>query len=187
MTLLVSGLLVFFAIHLVPAAPGLHARMTARMGKKGWKGFMALIALGGFLTIIAGWQRAPFVSVYAPPAFGHWMPRIFMLPALVLLAAAYIPSNVKRFTRHPMLWGTVIWAAAHLFANGDVRSLLLFGGFLAWALLEMWLLNRRGAFLSEQKVDWYYEAAVAAAGVIAYALLARFHGVFFGIPVATAG
>jgi uncharacterized membrane protein len=130
-----------------------------------------------------GWRRAPMVPVYAPPEWGHWLPRTLMLPALMLLAAAYIPSNVKRFTRHPMLWGTVLWAVAHLVANGDGRSLLLFGTFGAWALFDMWSANRRGAALRDQPLRLRYELAVIAAGIAAYALLARFHGSLFGVPV----
>jgi len=183
MEILVIGLVIFFGIHLIPAAPELHGRLKARMGAHGWKGFMALIAIAGFAMIVLGWQRAPFAPVYTPPAFGHWLPRIVMLPALILLAAAYMPSNIKRFTRHPMLWATVLWAVAHLFANGDLRSLLLFGSFLIWALFDMWSANRRGAYLSEQRIAWFYELAVIAAGVVTYALLARFHGTLFGVPV----
>lgn len=182
MALLIIGLVVFFGIHLVPAAPRLHVRLQSRMGDHGWKGFMALIAIAGFVLIVVGWQRTPFISVYPPPAFGRMMPHLLMLPALILLAAAYIPSNIRRFTRHPMLWGTVLWATAHLFANGDLRSLLLFGTFLAWSLFDMWSANRRGAYLSEQRIAWFYEVAVVAAGLAAYALLARFHGTLFGMP-----
>ncbi|HLU05859.1 MAG TPA: NnrU family protein, partial [Woeseiaceae bacterium] len=149
----------------------------------GWKGIMSVIALAGFVMIVLGWQRAPFVPVYSPPEWGHWLPRILMLPALMLLAAAYIPSNVKRYTRHPMLWATVIWAIAHLFANGDRRSLLLFGSFLLWSLFDMWSANRRGASLRDQPVGLSYELAVIAAGIVAYLLFARFHGALFGVPV----
>lgn len=183
MTLLITGLLVFFGIHLVPAAPRLHARVKTRMGENGWKGFMSLIAIVGFVLIIIGWQRTPFIPVYTPPGFGHLVPRILMLPALILLAAACIPSNIKRFTRHPMLWGTVLWAVAHLFANGDLRSLLLFGTFLVWSLFDMWSANRRGAYLSEQRVAWYYEAVVVGAGTIAYLVFTRFHASLFGVAV----
>lgn len=183
MELLLIGLIIFFGIHLVPAAPTLHARLATRMGEYGWKGFMSLIAIAGFVLIVIGWQHAAFVPVYAPPEFGHWLPRILMLPALILLFAAYIPSNIKRFTRHPMLWGTVLWAVAHLFANGDLRSIILFGSFLVWALFAMWSLNRRGAKLSERQIPWYYELAVVVVGTIAYILLARFHGSLFGMPI----
>jgi uncharacterized membrane protein len=181
--LLIIGLVIFFGIHLVPAAPALHDSLVRRMGKNGWKLVMSLVAIAGFVMIVRGWQRAPFVSVYLPPEWGHWLPRILMLPALVLLAAAYIPSNVKRFTRHPMLWATVVWAVAHLFANGDRRSLLLFGSFAVWALFDMWSANRRGAALKEKTVRLGYEAAVVVTGVVAYALFARFHGALFGVPV----
>ncbi|MBW3567410.1 MAG: NnrU family protein [Proteobacteria bacterium] len=183
MEILVIGLVIFFGIHLVPAAPALHRNLQARMGVMGWKGFMALIAIAGFVLIVIGWQRSAFVPVYAPPEFGVWMPRILMLPALILLVAAYLPSNIKRFTRHPMLWGTVLWALAHLFANGDLRSILLFGTFLAWSLFDMWSANRRGARRVEQRIPWFYEAFVFGGGLLAYGLLARFHGALFGMPV----
>ena len=174
--------MVFFGIHLVPAAPRLKESIAARMGRHGWRGAMSLVSIAGFVMIVMGWQRAPFVPVYSPPEWGHWLPRVLMFPALMLLAAAYIPSSVKRFTRHPMLWATVIWAISHLFANGDLRSLLLFGSFGAWALFDMWSANRRGAALREQPVALRYEAMVVLAGFVAYALFARFHGALFGVP-----
>ena len=179
----ITGLIVFFGIHLMPAAPALHDALVRRIGANGWKGVMSVIAIAGFALIVIGWQRAPIVPVYTPPQWGHWLPRILMLPALMLLAAAYIPSNVKRFTRHPMLWATVVWAVAHLFANGDRRSLLLFGSFAVWALFDMWSANRRGAALREGRVSPGYEAAVVVAGIVAYLLFARFHGALFGVPL----
>jgi uncharacterized membrane protein len=181
--LLISGLVVFFGIHLVPAAPRLKESLAGRMGRHGWRGVMSLVSIAGFAMIVMGWQRAPFVPVYSPPEWGHWLPQVLMLPALMLLAAAYIPSSVKRVTRHPMLWATVIWAMSHLFANGDVRSLLLFGSFGVWALFDMWSANRRGATRKKQPVALRYEAMVAAAGFVAYGLFARFHGALFGVPV----
>jgi uncharacterized membrane protein len=173
----------FFGIHLVPTATGLHASLVRRMGENGWKGVMSLFAIAGFALIVIGWQQSPFLALYTPPDWGHWLPRTLMLPALMLLGAAYIPSNVKRYTRHPMLWGTVIWAVAHLFANGDARSLLLFGSFGVWALFDMWSANRRGAALEHQRVSMGYELAVIAVGVVAYLLFGRFHGALFGVPV----
>jgi uncharacterized membrane protein len=181
--LLIIGLVVFFGIHLVPAAPRLKESIVGRLGGHGWRGVMALVAIAGFAMIVTGWQRAPFVPVYSPPAWGHWLPRLLMLPVLTLLAAAYIPSGVKRVTRHPMLWATVIWAISHLFANGDLRSLLLFGSFGVWALFDMWSANRRGATLREQPVALRYEGMVVVTGIAAYLLFARFHGALFGVPV----
>jgi uncharacterized membrane protein len=144
---------------------------------------MSLVSIAGFAMIVMGWQRAPFVPVFSPPEWGHWLPRVLMLAALMLLAAAYIPSGVKRFTRHPMLWAAVIWGISHLLANGDSRSILLFGSFAAWALFDMWSANRRGATLKEQPVPLRYEAMVVAVGVVAYLLFSRFHGALFGVPV----
>jgi uncharacterized membrane protein len=173
---------IFLGIHLVPAAQGVHGTLVRRLGAQRWKGVMSLVAIAGFVVVVLGWQRAPVVPLYQPPDQGQWLPRILMLPALMLLAAACIPSNVKRFTRHPMLWGTFIWAVAHLFANGDLRSLLLFGSFGAWALFDMWSANRRGAALKERPVSLRFEAVVVVAGIVGYALLAYFHAALFGVP-----
>ena len=68
-------------MHLVPAMPQFHGRLKARMGENGWKGFMSLIAIAGFVLIVIGWQHTAFVPVYTPPAFGHLMSRILTLPA----------------------------------------------------------------------------------------------------------
>jgi hypothetical protein len=181
--LLIAGLVVFLGIHLVPAAPRLKDAIVARLGRHGWRGVMSVVSIAGFVTIVIGWQRAPFVALYSVPEWGHWLSRILMFPALTLLAAAYIPSNVKRVTRHPMLWATVVWAVSHLFANGDLRSLLLFGSVGAWALFDMWSANRRGAILEVRPVALHYEALVVVAGTVAWALFARFHGALFGVPV----
>ena len=74
--------------------------------------------------------------------------------ALILLAASFIPGNLKRLTAHPMLWSITLWALVHLLANGDLAGLLLFGGF--------------GAIMT---------------GLVAYALLLKFHGSLFGVAV----
>lgn len=183
MELLIIGIVLFLGIHLVPAGPGLRGSLVDVIGESGWKGLMSAVAIAGFVTIVLGWQRAPFVPVYTPPEWGHWAPRLLMFPALMLLAAAYIPSNVKRYTRHPMLWATVTWAIAHLLANGDLRSLLLFGSFLVWSLFDMWSANRRGARLRDTPVSPAYDLAVVVSGTVAYLLFARFHGALFGVPV----
>jgi uncharacterized membrane protein len=183
MLILLSGLIVFFAMHLVPAAPGLHATLKARFGTWGWKGIMAVMSIIGFVLIVIGWQRTGFIAVYSPPAWGHEVTRFIMLPALILLVAAYVPNNLKRVTRHPMLWGTVLWSVGHLLANGDLRSLLVFGTFLAWALFDMWSCNRRGAQLSTQKRNIGLDIVVVVIGVVVYFAAAHGHGYFTGVPL----
>lgn len=183
MYVLIAGLVIFFAMHLVPAMPGLHNQLKTAFTENGWKGIMSLISIGGFVLIVIGWQRTGFIPVYEPPASGHYVTRIVMLPALILLFAAYIPSSIKCYTRHPMLWGTVLWSAGHLLANGDFRSLLVFGSFGVWAMFDMWSATQRGAVLAARGRGWEWNTLVAVAGLGASMLLARFHAVLFGVPI----
>lgn len=183
MSLLILGLLIFFAAHWLLVVPGWRAALASRLGVNGRKALVALVSLGGFVLLVYGWQRAGAESLYAPPAFGYGLTHWLMLPALILLVAAYAPSNIRWFTRHPMLWATVLWAAGHLAANGELRAVLLFGAFGLWALLTMWLINRRDEPQPARRVAWPMEWLVLAAGVAAWLLLARFHALFTGVAL----
>jgi uncharacterized membrane protein len=183
LTILVAGLAIFLGVHLVPSFTAVRARLLARLGEGGYKGLYSLASAIGLGLIVWGKSRAPGVPVYQPPAFGHHAALALMLPAFVLLTAAYVPSNLKRFMRHPMLTGIALWAAAHLLANGDLASLLLFGGFGAFALVDIVSANRRGAKLSDTRRALASDLLVLAIGGAVYALVAHFHGAIIGIPV----
>jgi uncharacterized membrane protein len=73
------------------------------------------------------------IVVYAPPAWGRYVTAILMLPVFPLLLAAYLPGKIRTAAKHPMLNAVKFWALAHLFANGMLADLLLFGGFMLWA------------------------------------------------------
>ena len=102
--------------------------------------------------------------------------------AFVLVAGAYLPSNLKRYTRHPMLWGVTLWAALHLLANGDSASLLLFGGLGVYALCAMWSLNRRGVRKSDKTYPGRRDALVVVAGLVVYVAFVVLHPYLFGVP-----
>jgi uncharacterized membrane protein len=103
--------------------------------------------------------------------------------ALILFVAAFMPTNLKRFTRHPMLWGVTIWAAVHLLANGDLASLILFGSFGAFSLFDMWSANRRGAELSSRVVPYGRDLLAVVGGGIVYVAFLYGHAWLFGVPV----
>ncbi len=146
MALLIAGLVIFFGMHSVAiVAPAARDRARARLGELGWKGVYALVSLVGFLLIIYGFaaaRQSPTV-LYTPP---HWMRHVtflFMLPVFPLLLAAYLPGRIKTAAKHPMLAAIKFWAFGHLLANGLLADVLLFGGFLAWAVLDRISLKRR--------------------------------------------
>jgi uncharacterized membrane protein len=148
MLLLIVGLVVFLGIHSVAiVAPALRARTVNRLGEGAWKGFYALIALVGLVLICYGFglARQTPVILYSPPTWMRHAAMLLMLPVFPLLIAAYLPGRIKTAAKHPMLAAVKFWAFAHLLANGSLADVLLFGGFLAWAVVDRISLKRRAA------------------------------------------
>jgi uncharacterized membrane protein len=184
MTLLILGVAVFIGAHLIPSAPSLRSRLQKRVGANAYRGLFALVSLAGFVLLVVGMGRAPDVPLWDPPSWGHRVPVFGMPVALILFVAAFMPTNLKRLTRHPMLWGVTIWAAVHLLANGDLASLILFGSFGAFSLFDMWSANQRGAKLSSKVVPYWRDVLVIVVGAIVYVGLLHSHELLFGVPVA---
>jgi uncharacterized membrane protein len=187
MTLLIAGLVLFLGPHLVPTVPPLRAALLARLGERVYRGAFTACALLGLVLIVMGFARAPS----APQLFAPWPAAIAVAPvavtiALVLFAAANTRTHIRRFVRHPMLLGLLIWAIVHLLANGDLRSTVLFGAFVAYALIDLGSAIGRHAvktFVPQGKFD-----AIAIVAGIALALaLMHFHGPLFGVALAGFG
>ncbi len=148
MYVLIAGLVLFLGVHSVGiVAPAFRARAIHRLGERGWKGLYALISLAGFVLICVGFaqaRQAPVV-LYSPPTWLRHVTFLFMLPVFPLLIAAYLPGRIKTAAKHPMLAAIKFWAFAHLLANGTLADVLLFGGFLAWAVADRISMKRRSA------------------------------------------
>jgi uncharacterized membrane protein len=183
MRLLVIGMLLFIGMHLLPMFAGLRRRLIARLGDKRYKGLFALVSLAGFVLLVLGKAQAPFVPLWTPPIWGRHAALSLMPLALILLLGAYLPSNLKRFTAHPMLWGVLLWAVLHLLANGDLASLILFGGFGAYAVLDMLSANARGAHPGTRRFGWQRDAILIIAGFVVYGALLFLHPYLFGVAV----
>jgi uncharacterized membrane protein len=139
MTVLAIGLIIFLGIHSISIfAPDFRNRMAARLGAGPWRGVYSLISLVGFALIVWGYgiaRRDPLV-LYNPPFWTHYLTAVLMLPVFPLIFAPYFPGRIKEALKHPMLVGVKLWAVAHLISNGMLADLLLFGGFLAWAVAD---------------------------------------------------
>jgi len=183
MVWLILGLLLFFGVHLLPCFPGVRARLVEWLGEYPWKGVFSLIAGGGLGLMIIGFAYAPTMSLWHTPSWGRFLVVVTMPVALVLFAAAYLPGNIKRLTAHPMLWGVALWGAVHLVVNGELAALLLFGSFVAYALIDMVSARARGARRAVTARPWWNDALTVAVGLAAYWLAMRYHGVLFGPSV----
>ena len=181
MTLLVLGILVFIGIHLLPSFRFARGKLIGRFGAGGYKGMFSLVSAAGLILLIAGKAYADFTPVWTPPAWTRHLALTLMPFSFMLLIAAYLPSNIKRLTAHPMLWGVTLWSASHLAANGDLASLLLFGSLGVYALFDMWSANRRGAAPSSARYPATRDVAVVLAGLAVYVAFLFLHPYLFGV------
>jgi uncharacterized membrane protein len=140
MFFLITGVLLWWAAHLFKR---LAPDVRAGMGDRG-KGLVALVLVVSVILMIVGYRRADVIALYAPLAgIGH-LNNLAMLVAVFLFGVGGTKGTLYTRMRHPMLWGTVIWAGSHLLVNGDLASVILFGGIGAWALVAMVAINRAG-------------------------------------------
>lgn len=183
MGLLVLGLAIFFAVHMVSSFRDVRDTLVARHGEGRYKAGYALLSGLGFVLIVWGKVNADFAPLWEPPAWGHSLALWVMPLAFILLVGAYVPSNLKRFTAHPMLWGITLWAALHLLANGDTASLLLFGAFGAYSLYAMWSQTQRGIRTSETVRPVSRDITVVAIGLGVYAAALYAHHWLSGVTL----
>jgi uncharacterized membrane protein len=161
MTLLIAGIALWFVTHLFPAvAPRARDTLIQKLGENPYKGIFSLLILAALLMIVFGWKSAVPSALYAPG--GH----------------------IKRLIRHPQMTGVLFWSAAHLLANGDSRSVSLFGGFALWAVLEIILINRReGPRDDRPAVSISQDLVTIVIGGVVFALVGQFHLQLFGVSV----
>ena len=192
MTLLIAGLVLFLGIHSIAiAAPNLRASAVAQLGLMGWKGLYSLIAIAGFVLICIGYGEARVsnpVWLWQPPKALRHMALLLMLPVFPLLLAAYLPGRIRTAAKHPMLLATKLWALSHLLANGGLHDVLLFGGFLAWAVADRISVKRRAVVTPPPSApaSRWNDLVVVLGGLALYVLfVGLLHKMLIGVsPVA---
>jgi uncharacterized membrane protein len=189
--MLIVGLALFFGVHLVPSVPELRARLVAIAGARPYSGLFALVSALGLVLIVLGYGSLQGLGrgnpqLWVPPAWAKHLTMLLMLPALILLVAAYIPSRLRTAVRHPMLAAVALWAFSHLLVNGDLASVLLFGSFLVYAGYDVISANRRAAVgpLGKARGGLVQDMVAITVGLALYALLLVWgHRVLTGIPL----
>ncbi len=155
-----AALVLFFASHSLPALPRLRARLIAALGHRPYLILHSLIGTATLVWLIVATLEAPYVELWGFHQWTRWVPLLVMPFACILLVAGLTSPNpfslgmgarnfdparpgVIAITRHPVLWAATLWAAAHLFANGELRALLLFGALGGFSLMGTRLFDRR--------------------------------------------
>lgn len=185
MSMLIAGVVLWSVAHLLKAlAPGFRDRLEKRMGPGLYRGVFSLVIVGSLALIVIGWRSALPQPVYSPPMAGGPIIAVLVFAGLVLFFASQFSGNIKRLIRHPQMTGTVLWGVAHLLVNGDKRSLILFGGFTVWALLEIALINRRdGRRQKPAPAPIKFDVIPLVIGSAVFAALLYFHQTLFGVSV----
>ena len=190
MLLLILGLILFLGVHSVRiVADDWRTRVIAARGPGAWKGLYSLASIAGFVLIVVGFGQARLatVALWSPPRWTHDLAGLFTLVAFVLITAAYVPGNgIKARTKDPMILGVKTWALGHLLANGTLADVVLFGSFLAWAVLDFRAARRRRSAglepASPTAVSGGRTAVAVVVGVAAWAGFAFWlHGLLIGV------
>lgn len=191
MTLLILGILLFLGVHLLRVvAPGFRLSMIEKFGENGWKGLYSILSLATLVLLIWGYAKAPVINLWFPPAGMSHLTTTLMLFAMICLVASQIPAgHIAVKTKHPMVLSVKIWAAAHLVANGDLASTLLFLAFLAWGVvLRISYKRRERAGLSQPRafVSARYDVIAVVGGVVLWAaFIMGLHKLLIGVaPIA---
>ena len=146
LSILILGLVIFIGTHLFAACRSQRARVIARIGEWPYKGLFSVLSLVGLVLIGVGFGRyraTQWIDVWYPPYWTYYITQLLMWFASILVVAAYIRGGIWRTFKHPMLVGVKTWAVAHLISNGDLGSIVLFGSFLAWAVVDRVTLKHR--------------------------------------------
>ena len=191
MTLLVIGLVIFLGVHSFSMARGARASLIARIGEGPYKGLYSLVSLAGIVLIAIGYgqyRASGYIPVWDPPVWTRHLALLLVWIAFILVAAAYLPGRIKARLKHPMLAGVKIWALAHLLANGDLGSILLFGSFLVWAVLARISAKRRDVAAQHGgtavPAGWRNDVLAVVIGTAIYlAFVFWLHPWLIGVPV----
>ena len=185
MSLLASGIALWIGIHLIPSL-GIEFKqaLVTRIGLTIYRILFALGILSAMAMIVLGWQSAQPTSIYIPPFELRWVTVVLGILAFVLLGSTFRPSRIGRVLRYPQLSAVVLWAFAHLLANGDSRSLVLFPGLATWALLMMWVMSRRdGPWIKPEAPALWIDIAAALTMILVALGVIVIHPQLTGMPV----
>ena len=187
--LLILGLVLFLSVHTLTTQRDARAALIGKLGDGGYKGLYSLASFAGLALIVWGYsvyRATGWIDVWYPPVAMRHITLLLMLPAVIFVVASYIRGRIYTTLKHPMLAGIKLWALAHLLANGDLGSIILFGSFLAWAVYDRISLKHRsdpgappipvGGFRNDV-------IAVVLGAVVYLGLALVFHPFVIGVPV----
>lgn len=177
-------LLLFFALHLLPFYSRYRGMIIEWIGSEMmYKIVFSVLSLLLLILMALSKASTPYIALWGSPNYLRYLVMLLVFASFVLIVGAYLPSNIKRYVPHPMLTGIIIWGMAHILANGDVVSLILFGSFAAYSGVAMHLSNRRGVEKQTEVYPYHKDLIVTGIAAVAFIIIYMVHGPLFGRPV----
>ncbi len=185
MAFLAFTLGIFIFVHLVPAFPNAKKGLITWLGRPLYIAAFSIVSLISLGLIIYAKAQAPFVDVYEPPDWSRYFALTLMMPATILIVASILPGHIRKTTRTPIFYATMLWVTAHLVANGDQAAIVLFASLGAYACLSQYLMIKRvGPKQPEgKKAHLWADGMAIIAGAITYAALLYLHGFIIGVDI----
>lgn len=182
MIILASGILLFSLLHGFAAMPRCKSYFKARLGERWFGPVYGLASLLAIAVIVAGWRSADFVSVYEPAAWGWYANYGLTFLAFLCLGIFLFRGRLRQLLRFPMGLAAGFWAVGHLFANGDLAGLILFGGFLLFSVAYVAVAMAHGMRPSPE-VRAGHDGLALFAGAALYGAMTQLHPVLIGVPI----
>lgn len=185
---LMAGIVIFLGAHSFTTLRDKRTSVIERIGPLPYRILHSLVSLLGLVLIVRGfahYRADGYIPVWTPPPWMSHITILLMWFAFVSLACmGKRPGRIRGWLRHPMLVAIKIWALAHLLANGDLGSMVLFGSFLAWAVYDRIAVKRRGD-AGAPRVPGFTSADAIGVGVgtVAYVAMIFLHPLLIGVPV----
>ncbi|MBL4871111.1 MAG: hypothetical protein JKX72_09170, partial [Robiginitomaculum sp.] len=180
------GLAIFFSAHLYSAfrSREIGRDIKEKIGAGKFMGLYSLASMAGFVLMVWGYGLSrPSTLIFTPPSWGHSALLALMLPVFIILMSAYGPRGyLKQLLRHPMLIAIILWSAGHLLANGELNSLLLFGGFLLFALIDWFAVAGREIAVKQASILGDI-LAIGLGTLFYWLIIAYLHPMLIGVPV----
>ncbi len=170
---LILGIAVWWGAHLFKR---LAPARRAAMGDRG-RLVATVLILASVALMVVGYRGADLVLLWNPPFWLWHLNNFLMVLALYFYAASGMKTAITRRVRHPQLTGFKTWAVAHLLVNGDLASIVLFGGLLAWAVVEVIVINRaQPDWTRPEPAPLGKEIGAVAGAVVATLVIGVVHG-----------
>ncbi len=187
MSILILGLVIFLGVHTLTTLRERRTALIERMGVNSYKLVYSIGSLIGLVLIVYGfgaYRASGYINVWNAPVWTRHLAIPLVWVAFVALAAAYAPAGkIKGMLKHPMLVGVKTWALAHLLANGDLGSIILFGSLLGWAVYDRIAVKKRGDKGASPAPFGAGDGIAIGVGTLAFGLMLWLHPVLIGVRV----